>query len=308
LNNGASGGLILARPPARFGPLGRIVSLLTFKNDPSVSAGEPMKKRATLRTTRDESFSMRTVFDAFSDRIELLPMSTLVPLFHRLHRIKYYLEFPAAKRPGADTGNPQNPAEARNLRLLGFLSPSNRLGFSGILYKPPHFIHPFEQYYSLPGYLDPIVMPHFFRATDELSRNGGIDQPEEFLAFVYMYFLLMHPLPDGNGRVARSLMEYYNKKLGLNVQRELSWYDLLKKQTLHREGFVEFFRAANLPSLDTFGQSDPFPIPKGLRSHLGRMADCLIDWAESVRTGREPLGDRAHVQRMSDGIRAVTRA
>ena len=266
-----------------------------------------MRKRSTARAERDESTSVRTVFEKFFHRIELLPMSTLVPLFHRLHRIEYYLQFAPAKRAGADIGNPENPAEARNLRVLSILSPSNKLGLSGVLYKPVHFIHPFEGYYSLPGYLDRIVLPYFFRATDELARNGSFDQPEGFLAFVYMSFLLIHPLPDGNGRVARSLMEYYNKKLTLDVKPDHPWYVELKEQSFHKKAFVDFFRAAKLPTLDSIGQSDPYPIPRALRSHLGRMSDCLMDWAESVRTHRETLEHRAHVRRMSDGIRRLTR-
>jgi hypothetical protein len=94
-----------------------------------------MRKRPTTRAEPGESTSVRTVFEKFFHRIELLPMSTLVPLFHGLHRIEYYLQFAPTKREGADIGNPENPAEARNLRVLSVLSPSNRLGFSGVLYK-----------------------------------------------------------------------------------------------------------------------------------------------------------------------------
>jgi hypothetical protein len=265
-----------------------------------------MKKRSAEKDNLRQHPSIHRVFDQLFRHIELLPVGLLVPLFHRLHRIDHYLGLPVAKRLGADVGNPRDAAEARNLRLLRLLLPADNLGFAGVLFKPTNFIHRFEEHYSLPGYLDEIVLPYFYRATDELAKDRRSGKAEEFLAFVYMFFLLIHPLPDGNGRVARSLMEYYNKRLELHVKEEDRWYDTLKDQPFHGEAFRAFFCEADLPSLKTLDRSDPYPIPEGLESHLGRMADYLIDWAESVRTQREPLGQRVPVRCMSQGIRALT--
>jgi hypothetical protein len=147
------------------------------------------------------------------------------------------------------------------------------------------------------------VLPYFYRATDELARNRSVTESAEFLAFVYMCFLLIHPLPDGNGRVARSLLRYYNGKLKLQVKDgDDDWYERLKAQPFHSKAFEVFFRDLSLPRLKEFGQSDPYPIPRALESHLGRMADCLIDWAESLRHQREHLDRRRYVQIMSQGI------
>jgi len=78
-------------------------------------------------------------------------------------------------------------------------------------FKPPDFIHPFEEYYSLPGYLDVVVLPRFAETVDTRAAQplapSDVQGQAELLAFVYIFFLLVHPFVDRNGRVARSLLQ-----------------------------------------------------------------------------------------------------
>ncbi len=165
----------------------------------------------------------RSLLDQLHRCVDPLPLALLVPLFHRLHRLD---DYETSKRPSRLVSDARDKEEARNLRVLGSLQPENRLAFAGLLFKPGEFIHPFQGYYSLPGYLDTTVLPYFYRATDTLLRGRTFGGPADFLGFVYMCFLLIHPLPDGNGRVARSLLRYYNSALNLRVKDgDDNWYE-----------------------------------------------------------------------------------
>ena len=62
-----------------------------------------------------------------------------------------------------DWSMPRDKEEARNYRLFQHLSSiTNRTLLNAVVngqLKPPAFIHPFENYYTLPGYLDATVLP-----------------------------------------------------------------------------------------------------------------------------------------------------
>lgn len=228
-----------------------------------------------------------------AERYELLGLQTLIPIFHGFHNI--------TKEEAL-----RDSQEKRNLQVLRWLLPDNEFGFAGVLYKPPNFIHKFEAYYSLPGYLDLKVLPCFCRTTNELAKKQPPLSAPDFLAFVYMFFLLIHPLPECNGRVARSVLDYYNKKLKLNLKEV--WnnrppiYEKFSEDNRHRVAFKTFFEEAGLPARQRFCDDDPFPIPEALKTHLDRMAQYMIEWAESLKNRQECPGDRPHLRLMSDLI------
>ena len=155
-------------------------------------------------------------------------------------------------------------------------------------FKPPEFIHPFENHYSLPGDLDEIVLPYFADAVDthaaRLADTADAQAKAEILAVVYMYFLLVHPFVDRNGRVARSLLDYYYSRLACTGP----WLWRVQPPKFatrreHTDAFQAFCKAANLPERP---ERDPYPIPNLLRSPLRCMADYLIEWAVSFRDAR----------------------
>ena len=203
------------------------------------------------------------IVEALARDYERLDVATLIPIFSSVRSL--------GERHGS-----RDKEEERNLRILQHLLPQNELGFRGLLYKPPEFIHPFESYYySLPGYLDAKVLPHFCRATDslaeDLAKHRDHSSGSDFLAFVYMLFLLIHPLPDANGRTARKLLDYYNKKLGLGLRGSWNAQTPTKfsKKRLHKRAFGIFFeKAASLAPRKRFCTDDPWPIPGQLRPHL----------------------------------------
>jgi len=87
---------------------------------------------------------------------------------------------------------PRDQEEARNHRLFAELTGPELLSarIRGS-FKPPAFIHPFEDHYSLPGYLDAVVIPYLADAVDtqaarlkKVVRRGNDEAM--FLAFIYM--------------------------------------------------------------------------------------------------------------------------
>jgi hypothetical protein len=212
------------------------------------------------------------VIDELAPQGEPIPLGFLVVLLHAATGIE----------SKSDILQPKDREEARNYRVYSELA---RMGDSKFVnaaisgaFKPPGFIHPFEKHYSLPGYLDPLVLSMFFSAADSWAHAGV---PQEygsgFLSFIYMFFLLVHPFIDRNGRVARGVLDYYNKTLKLNLT---SWHtDVFKKGNTHKEAFRIFFEEeVNLPPR----KRDPYPITDDLRPHLGCMADYMLDWAAKV--------------------------
>jgi hypothetical protein len=74
-----------------------------------------------------------------------------------------------------DWSMPRDKQEARNYRLFQRLSSiTDRTLLNAVVngrLKPQKFIHPFENYYTLPGYLDATVLPCFFQTADHLARG-----------------------------------------------------------------------------------------------------------------------------------------
>lgn len=227
---------------------------------------------------------------------EILPLARLVLLFH------------AANCPVANPTIPQNKAEARNVRLLQMLLPANHLGLAGVTYKPATFIHPFESHYSLPGYLDQIVLPYFYRAVDCAAKDQSPQAGAEFLAFVYVFFLLVHPLVDANGRVARNLLDYYNTKLSLGLKPV--WHQekpiKFKERQFHKDAFRTFFEKE--AELAPFKRRDPYTVLDELKAPVAHMADHLIHWAVVISRDPRELGKWAwaSVRTMATGIKKLS--
>jgi hypothetical protein len=235
-----------------------------------------------------------------SSREKPIPLGSLIVLFHVV----------AGIQDGSDILSPRDKEETRNYRvyseLAGHGDPSFINAAINGAFKPPGFIHPFERHYSLPGYLDQQVLGMFFSAADGWA-NAGVtpEHGKGFLSFIYMFFLLIHPFIDRNGRVARGLLEYYNEKLKLNVGP--IWRDRPFKVGIdHKEAFLFFFEfEAKLPPRKN---PDPYPISAELRPHLGRMADYMLAWAASVATmiGVETTDDPFEMQ-VSPKTQVVTK-
>ena len=206
-----------------------------------------------------------------------------------------------------ERAQPRDPEEARNYRLFAELTGSEMLSarVRGS-FKPPEFIHPFEEHYTLPGYLDTVVVPYLADAVDARAlglnkTRGSAEKEADFLAFIYMFFLLVHPFVDGNGRVARSLLDYYYLRLSFTGPcpwRILEGQSKFAKRPEHRDAFHAFFITESLPKR---AGVDPYPIPDALRAPLRRMADRLIAWAVSFRDER-PDGSHSYHKSMANLI------
>jgi hypothetical protein len=233
-----------------------------------------------------------------------IPLGSLIVLFHVATGIE----------SSADILRPRDEAEARNYRVYSELVGLGDQKFvnaaiSGA-FKPPGFIHPFERHYSLPGYLDQPVLSMFFSAADGWAKARVChEHGKGFLSFIYMFFLLIHPFIDRNGRVARALLDYYDEKLQLNlspVWREKGFTE----RPVHKDAFRLFFEfEAKLPPRESL--SDPYPISAELRPHLGRMADYMLDWAARVAAmaGGKAAGDPFEIQESrKEGDPAIRRS
>jgi len=215
------------------------------------------------------------IANELASRKEPIPLGFLIVLLHTATGID----------SNSDILHPRDKEEARNYRvyseLVGFGDAKFVNASISGAFKPPDFIHPFEKHYSLPGYLDPLALSMFFSTTDSWAQ-AGVKQEygKGFLSFIYMFFLLVHPFIDRNGRVARGLLDYYNKRLKLNLTSV--WYmDDFKKGCAHKDAFRLFFEdEVKLPPQENL--CDPYPISAELRPHLGRMADYMLDWAAGV--------------------------
>lgn len=168
---------------------------------------------------------------------DVLPLGQLAVLFHSINSI------------GLQWGRCDD-AEERNYNFLKSIKPSFEetyiQSFVSGSFKPEQFIHPFEEYFTTSGKDDIQVLPELFATTDMIAKSWKDIfkqiSPEVYLSYVYMFFLVTHPFVDGNGRVARNLLDYYNIKLQLNLKDV--WNNIspkFAKEQFHKDAFKDFF-------------------------------------------------------------------
>ncbi len=236
---------------------------------------------------------------AFSSWDQLLPVGQLSVVFHAIHGLE------------SAWGKTGDLAEQNNYNLFRALNPHISPALVNPIisgsFKPRNFIHRFEQHYSTPGYLDIQVLPHFFKTVDELAHSfvdkKEKDEAEEFLAFVYMYFLICHPFVDGNGRVARSLLDYYNHKLDFMIHDVWNNSDpKFANEAFHKEAFNMFY--CSQAHLISYDYATVVSLPIHVKQELTKLADHLIGWADNVRNSKA-LSSYRSVSVMANGIRML---
>ena len=236
---------------------------------------------------------------------DLIPIGQLVIFFHAAHGL------------GLNWPDKDDSCEIRNYIMLRSLMPHIQIDllnsiFCGSL-KPSEFIHPFEKHYSIPGYLDIEVLPNFFRTTDKLSKdilNINKDSGADFLSFIYIYFLVCHPFIDWNGRVARSLLDYYNIKLNFTLadvwNNTESQKTKFSEEPFHKKAFNCFYSCeVHLNEMD-YATISSLPMSTSTKFEITKLADYLIKWAREVDSGTA-LSSYDSVRIMANGIRDLHR-
>ena len=180
-------------------------------------------------------------------------------------------------------------------------------------FKPAPFIHPFEEFYTTSGYQDQGVLPEFFTTTDELAQgrmeNPDTPQKEDFLSFVYMFFLMIHPFIDGNGRVARNLLDYYNEALPGRIKPVWNSKDpKFSGFPFHKEAFNSFFhKEAKLTRRAPINESSHEQVASLLTLHKTDLATLTIKLIESCRLIRTTadFDSSIGIKTMAEGIRSL---
>ena len=178
-------------------------------------------------------------------------------------------------------------------------------------FKPSRFIHPFEDFYTTPGYRDVEILPLFFQAVDAAASDFAADSrrgcAEDFLAFVYLTFLVIHPFIDGNGRVARHLLDYYNQ--ALRFQLHDAWNARSPKfaaREFHKRAFVAFYQeGAGLEAVNYHCRYSVDVVSGLLDTYadgIDRLAAYLLHQLESAKETRD-FRSCTGVGTLADGIR-----
>ncbi len=207
-------------------------------------------------------------------------------------------------------GKSGDKAEQRNYQMYRAIKPHidpHLIGaiFSGC-FKPSGFIHPFEKHYSTPGYIDKQVLPLFFKATDKLTSTYSEKNKEkkfEFLSFVYITFLIIHPFLDGNGRVARNLLTYYNKKLEFGLDEVWENTDpKFQKNEFHKKAFAKFF--CEEAKLTAYDYNEVSSLSIKAKIELNKMSDYLIHWLNSIKNV-DSLSCKPSISLLAEGIKEL---
>ena len=228
----------------------------------------------------------------------LIPMRDLVLFCHVTNGLGYNWE------------QSSDSQENKNFKYFRSLNPDvdNHIltAMANGCFKPQNFVHPLDDYYTLPGYLDRRVLPLLFDAADHIADRQQAGHANldglEFLSFIYMFFLLVHPFVDGNGRVARNILDYYNKVLHLGL--EDVWNGGCGKfssKSFHKEAFQKFYYDARLHRI----RYDELYFPSlRMRLEHEKMAECLSKWALQARDTIN-VAQPACVKIMARGIRQL---
>ncbi len=172
-------------------------------------------EKSTLGNVKKQNLELfLKIIDWLVESHDLIPMGQLAVFLHALNGL------------GLKWGCCGDIAEKRNREYYLSLNPQySELLVDAIIsgsFKPHNFVHPFESYITTTGALDSQVLPEIFKTVDDFARNHALYEKRhggaEYLAFIYIFFLAIHPFVDGNGRVARNLLDYYNKRTGLKLK------------------------------------------------------------------------------------------
>jgi hypothetical protein len=178
-------------------------------------------------------------------------------------------------------------------------------------FKPSRFIHPFEEFYTTPGNRDAEILPLFFQVVDAAASDLAADNrsgcAEDFLAFVYLTFLVIHPFIDGNGRVARHLLDYYNQALRFRLND--AWNARSPKfavQAFHKRAFVAFYQeGAGLEPVNyrcRYSVDEVSGLLDTCADGIDRLSAYLIHQLESAKETRD-FRSCTGVGTLADGIR-----
>ena len=128
--------------------------------------------------------------------------------------------------------SPCNPDRATRPDIAGRVR-KHQVAISGSRFVPPS-----------PVEVDPLLR-EFFRWYDR--KKGGL-HPVELAALVHLKFVTVHPFSDGNGRVARLLMNFALHRRGFPMldipyAGRNSYYNALERAQVGREDtvFVQWF-------------------------------------------------------------------
>ena len=227
----------------------------------------------------------RILFDNLIDHLvalePLIPMRDLVLFCHITSGLGY------------EWGRSSDTDEKMNYKRFNTLNPhfDDQLQNAMInaSFKPDSFVHRFEDHYTLPGYLDKKVLPFLFSAVDKIAggkKSGHVNvEGDKFLSFVYVVFLLIHPFIDGNGRVARNVLDYYNKVLHLGLNdvwnsKEHDQHGKFSNHHFHKKAFKNFYKREKLPQIPS---DELYSHSAATKSAHKKMAKRLKKWAQKAK-------------------------
>jgi hypothetical protein len=244
-------------------------------------------QNAQVTKERNATFIKNVVLPAITNWDVLLPIGQLIIFFHATNGL------------GTIWGQSNDKAEKRNYNFLRSINPSFEnsyiQSFVSGSFKPPQFIHPFGSFHTTTGLQDIAILPEYFEAVDEIASSwskGSKIKSEVFLAFVYMFLLVIHPFVDGNGRVARNLLDYYNKKLRFNVNP--TWNNKQPKFSdtkFHEEAFNTLYEyELGLPRYqykNVFSYKELAAIPNKRKQELSEFCKNVITELRKIRSEKK---------------------
>jgi hypothetical protein len=275
---------------------------------PAIPANlSPKGKTIMCETKKEINNSIKEINKNFINDVlpkliqrDILPIGQLIIFFH------------AANGLGTKWGKCDDAPEERNYKFLKKIKPSfGELYIQSFVsgsFKPEKFIHPFEGYYTTSGKHDIKALQEFFFTTDIIAKDWDNSiKPEHYLSYVYIVFLAIHPFVDGNGRVARNLLDYYNDKLSLKLRPV--WNNLepvnkvtFCKEAFHKQAFKDFF--AKDMQITTVPIADIYDVPVLRKDELMNMAKKMIRMLQNI--GKNKVIDSPAVLTMAQGIKELS--
>ena len=242
---------------------------------------------------------IETIMPSLVEWNEIIPIGQLIIFFHSMNGL------------GLTWGGSKDKHEKRNYEYFKSINPKIEDSLVQAIvsgsFKPESFVHPFEKFHTTSGYQDLNVLPKFFTTVDSLVNSYEKENIEndKFLAFVYIYFLVIHPFVDGNGRVARNLLDYYNQKLSLGFQPV--WNNQTNKfsqEAFHLEAFEIFFSVeATIPKYqcnDIYSHEDISSILITRKVELIKLSRYIISQLQEIKSNKQ--FSSVSINKMAAGI------